>query len=54
VRDERLSVLCLCGPPGAGNSAGGWGVYDGLARSGARAGFVDLDQQRFAKRGNGD
>jgi hypothetical protein len=44
VRDERLSVLWLCGPPGAGKSAVGWALYDGLARSGARAGFVDLDQ----------
>ena len=44
VRDERLSVLWLCGPPGAGKSAVGWEIYDGLARSGARVGFVDLDQ----------
>jgi adenylylsulfate kinase-like enzyme len=44
VRDERLSVLWLCGPPGAGKSAAGWALYDGLARSGARAGFVDIDQ----------
>lgn len=44
VRDERLSVLWLCGPPGSGKSAVGWEVYDGLARSGARAGFVDIDQ----------
>jgi chloramphenicol 3-O-phosphotransferase len=41
---DRLSVLWLCGPPGAGKSAVGWALYDGLARSGARAGFVDLDQ----------
>jgi hypothetical protein len=41
---DRLSVLWLCGPPGAGKSAAGWALYDGLARSGARAGFVDLDQ----------
>jgi hypothetical protein len=44
VRDERHSVLWLCGPPGAGKSAAGWALYEGLARSGARAGFVDLDQ----------
>jgi hypothetical protein len=44
VRDERPSVLWLCGPMGAGKSAAGWALYDGLARSGARAGFVDLDQ----------
>jgi len=44
VRDERLSVLWLCGPPGAGKSAVGWALYAGLARSGARAGFVDIDQ----------
>jgi len=44
VRDERHSVLWLCGPPGAGKSAVGWALYDGLARSGARAGFVDMDQ----------
>jgi chloramphenicol 3-O-phosphotransferase len=29
---------------GAGKSAAGWALYDGLARSGARAGFVDIDQ----------
>jgi adenylylsulfate kinase-like enzyme len=40
----RLSVLWLCGPPGAGKSAAGWALYGGLARSGARAGFVDLGQ----------
>jgi hypothetical protein len=44
VRDERLSVLWLCGPPGVGKSAAGWALYAGLARSGARAGFADLDQ----------
>jgi hypothetical protein len=44
VRNERLSVLWLCGPPGAGKSAVGWALYAGLARSGARAGFVDTDQ----------
>ena len=44
VRDERLSVLWLCGPPGAGKSAAGWDLYTALARSGARAGFVDIDQ----------
>jgi adenylylsulfate kinase-like enzyme len=44
VRDDRFSVLWLCGPPGAGKSAVGWALYDGLARSGARAGFVDTDQ----------
>ena len=44
MRDERLSVLWLCGPPGAGKSAVGWALYAGLARSGARAGFVDIDQ----------
>ena len=44
MRDERHSVLWLCGPPGAGKSAVGWALYDGLARSGARAGFVDMDQ----------
>lgn len=42
--DERLSFLWLCGPPGAGKSAVGWAVYAGLARSGTRAGFVDIDQ----------
>ncbi|MBO0816667.1 MAG: AAA family ATPase [Actinobacteria bacterium] len=42
--DERLSVLWLCGPPGAGKSAVGWAMYAGLARSGVRAGFVDIDQ----------
>lgn len=40
----RPSVLWLCGPPGAGKSVVGWALYYGLARSGARAGFVDLDQ----------
>jgi hypothetical protein len=44
VRDERLAVLWLCGPPGAGKSATGWALYDGLVPSGARAGFVDIDQ----------
>ncbi|HEX4093794.1 MAG TPA: AAA family ATPase [Trebonia sp.] len=44
MRDDWLSVLWLCGPPGAGKSAVGWALYDGLARSGARAGFVDIDQ----------
>jgi hypothetical protein len=44
VRDERLSVLWLCGPPGAGKSAAGRALYAGLARSGARAGFADIDQ----------
>jgi adenylylsulfate kinase-like enzyme len=44
VRHERLSVLWLCGPPGAGKSAAGWALYAGLARSGARVGFADIDQ----------
>jgi hypothetical protein len=44
VRDERLPVLWLCGPPGAGKSAAGWALYAGLAQSGARAGFADIDQ----------
>jgi hypothetical protein len=44
VRDERLPVLWLCGPPGAGKSAAGWALHEGLARSGARAGFADIDQ----------
>lgn len=39
-----LPVLWLCGPPGAGKSAVGWALYAGLARSGARAGFADVDQ----------
>lgn len=44
MRDERLAVLWLCGPPGAGKSAVGWALYAGLARSGARTGFADIDQ----------
>lgn len=44
MHEERLSVLWLCGPPGAGKSAAGWALYAGLARSGARAGFIDIDQ----------
>lgn len=44
VRDKRLSALWLCGPPGAGKSAAGWALYAGLALSGARAAFVDIDQ----------
>jgi hypothetical protein len=44
VRDELLSVLWLCGPPGAGKSAVGWALYEGLARSGPRVGFADIDQ----------
>ena len=44
MRDERLSVLWLCGPPGVGKSAAGWVLYTRLARSGTRVGFVDIDQ----------
>jgi hypothetical protein len=44
VRDGRISVLWLCGPPGAGKSSVGMALYAGLARSGARAGFADADQ----------
>jgi hypothetical protein len=44
VRDEGLSVLWLCGPPGAGKSAVGWALYAGLERSGAPAAFADIDQ----------
>jgi hypothetical protein len=44
VRDELLSVLWLCGPPGAGKSAAGWALYAALARSGAQAAFADIDQ----------
>ena len=42
----RVGVLVdvPVGPPGAGKSATGWALYDGLVRSGARAGFVDIDQ----------
>jgi hypothetical protein len=41
VRGDRLSVLWFCGPLGAGESAAGWGVYDGLAGSDAQAGFAN-------------
>src|SRR4051794_8798424 len=44
VGDDRFSVLWLCGQPGAGKSAVGWALYDGLAQSGVRAGFIDIDQ----------
>ena len=44
VRAEQLSILWLGGPPGAGKSAVGWAIYDELVSSGARAGFVDIDQ----------
>ena len=44
MRDGSLSLLWLCGPPGAGKSAVGWALYAGLVRSGARAGFADIDQ----------
>ena len=44
VRDELLPVLWLCGPPGAGKSAVAWRLYAELARSGMRAGVVDIDQ----------
>lgn len=44
MRDQRLSVLWLSGPPGVGKSAVGWALYTELARSGARAGFADVDQ----------
>jgi len=37
-------VLWLCGPPGSGKSAVGWILHAELARSGARAGFIDIDQ----------
>lgn len=40
VRDERIAVLWLCGPPGAGKSSAGMALYAGLARSGARTGFA--------------
>jgi adenylylsulfate kinase-like enzyme len=44
VGDERVPVLWLCGPPGAGKSAAAWALYARLARSGTRAAFVDIDQ----------
>lgn len=44
ARDERLAVLWLCGPAGAGKSAVGWALYAELARSGARTSFADIDQ----------
>ncbi len=44
VRDRRISVLWLCGPPGAGKSSVGMALYAGLTRSGARVGFADTDQ----------
>ena len=44
MRDELLAALWLCGPPGAGKSAVGGALYAGRSRSGARAGFADIDQ----------
>jgi len=44
VGNDRFSVLWLCGQPGAGKSAVGWALYDALARSSVRAGFIDIDQ----------
>lgn len=44
MHDRRLPVLWLCGPPGAGKSAAGWSLYAGLAQSGARTAFIDIDQ----------
>jgi hypothetical protein len=44
MRDGSLSLIWLCGPPGAGKSAVGWALYTALVRSGARAGFADIDQ----------
>jgi hypothetical protein len=44
VVPERLTVLWLCGPFGAGKSTVGWELYEDLVRSGVRAGFLDIDQ----------
>lgn len=44
MHDVRLAVLWLCGPPGTGKSAAGWALYAGLAQSGARTAFIDIDQ----------
>ena len=44
MRDGPLSLLWLCGSPGAGKSTVGWALYEGLVRSGARVGFADIDQ----------
>ncbi len=37
-------VLWLTGPPGVGEAAVGWELYDQLTRDGVRTGYVDTDQ----------
>jgi len=39
-----VAVLWVCGPPGVGKTAVGWGVYRQLASSGLDVGYVDIDQ----------
>jgi adenylylsulfate kinase-like enzyme len=41
---QRLPVLWLCGPPGAGKTTAGWEIYSGLRRAGVPAGYADIDQ----------
>ncbi|WP_199757611.1 hypothetical protein [Micromonospora sp. Llam0] len=44
MRDNVFPVLWINGQPGSGKSAVGWALYDEIARSGTRVGFVDIDQ----------
>lgn len=41
---SRVTTMALKPAASARPSAAGWALYDGLARAGAWAGFVDLDQ----------
>jgi adenylylsulfate kinase-like enzyme len=41
---DRVPVLWLCGPPGVGKSTVGWELFTGLAATGVRTGYVDIDQ----------
>jgi hypothetical protein len=41
---QRLPVLWLCGPPGAGKTTAGWEIYSALRGAGVPAGYADIDQ----------
>lgn len=42
--EAEVSVLWVCGAPGAGKSAAAWGLFEALAADGVPAGYVDIDQ----------
>lgn len=44
MNDERVRLLWICGPPGAGKSTVGWAVHRGLVDAGVRNAYVDVDQ----------